>query len=39
MSESLGIGGWVKNSKKGTIVGKIQGPRQEVERMYVQKGV
>ena len=34
MSLSLGIGGWVKNSKSGTIVGKMQGPRPAVEQMY-----
>ncbi|EDW85262.1 uncharacterized protein Dwil_GK18433 [Drosophila willistoni] len=29
----LGITGWVKNSKQGTIVGKMQGPKEEVEKM------
>jgi acylphosphatase len=29
----LGIGGWVKNSKTGTIVGKIQGERTKVEEV------
>lgn len=27
------ITGWVKNSKSGTIVGKMQGPKPEIERM------
>lgn len=35
MSTQLGIGGWIKNSKKGTIVGKMQGSRQNIEQMYV----
>jgi acylphosphatase len=29
----LGIGGWVKNSKTGTILGKMQGERSKVEQM------
>jgi acylphosphatase len=29
----LGIGGWVKNTKNGTIVGKLQGDRDKVEEM------
>ncbi|XP_037927541.1 acylphosphatase-2 [Teleopsis dalmanni] len=28
-----GIKGWVKNSKQGTIVGKMQGPKEEVDKM------
>ncbi|XP_022220921.1 acylphosphatase-2 [Drosophila obscura] len=28
-----GITGWVKNSKQGTIVGKMQGPKDEVDKM------
>ncbi|GLV32535.1 fuseless [Carabus blaptoides fortunei] len=35
MSEQLEIGGWIKNSKKGTIVGKMQGNRQNIEQMIV----
>ncbi|CAD7085960.1 unnamed protein product [Hermetia illucens] len=27
------IRGWVKNSKRGTIVGKMQGPKVEVDKM------
>lgn len=30
------IKGWVKNSKRGTIVGKMQGVKIEVDKMYVQ---
>uniref|UniRef100_A0A1B6EBW3 acylphosphatase n=1 Tax=Clastoptera arizonana TaxID=38151 RepID=A0A1B6EBW3_9HEMI len=29
----LGLGGWVKNSKRGTIVGKLQGDKGRVEEM------
>jgi hypothetical protein len=29
----LGIGGWVKNSKTGTIVGKMQGEKSKIEQM------
>lgn len=29
----LGICGWVKNSKSGTILGKMQGPRALVDQM------
>ncbi|KAF6207525.1 hypothetical protein GE061_015971 [Apolygus lucorum] len=29
----LGLGGWVKNSKRGTIVGKVQGTKDQVENM------
>lgn len=28
-----GIHGWVKNSKRGTIVGKMQGRKEEVDKM------
>lgn len=34
-SEQLGLKGWVKNSKKGTIVGKIQGYKTNVDTMWV----
>uniref|UniRef100_U5ESY5 acylphosphatase n=1 Tax=Corethrella appendiculata TaxID=1370023 RepID=U5ESY5_9DIPT len=30
---NLNIKGWVKNSKKGTIVGKMQGPKPEIGKM------
>uniref|UniRef100_A0A023F9J7 acylphosphatase n=1 Tax=Triatoma infestans TaxID=30076 RepID=A0A023F9J7_TRIIF len=33
MSLQLGLGGWVKNSKRGTILGKIQGSKANVEKM------
>ncbi|KAF4525720.1 hypothetical protein B566_EDAN011897 [Ephemera danica] len=33
MCMQLGIGGWVKNSKRGTIVGKMQGDKINVEKM------
>ncbi|CAK1600662.1 unnamed protein product [Parnassius mnemosyne] len=29
----LGITGWVKNTKKGTIVGKLQGRKAELDQM------
>lgn len=31
--EDLDIKGWVKNSKAGTIIGKMQGPKQSVDIM------
>ncbi|XP_022916158.1 acylphosphatase-2 [Onthophagus taurus] len=34
-SEHLSLSGWVKNTKKGTIVGKVQGPRGNIEQMIV----
>lgn len=30
---NAGIRGWVKNSKKGTIVGKMQGLKPEIDKM------
>ncbi|XP_038214820.1 acylphosphatase-2 [Zerene cesonia] len=33
MAEELGIGGWVKNTKKGTIVGRIQGTKESLDKM------
>ncbi|RZC31836.1 acylphosphatase-2-like [Asbolus verrucosus] len=33
MCEELGIGGWVKNTKKGTIQGKLQGLRGNVDQV------
>lgn len=33
LSLQLGIGGWVKNTKTGTIVGKMQGERPKIEQM------
>jgi acylphosphatase len=30
---NTGIRGWVKNSKRGTIVGKMQGRKEEVDKM------
>jgi len=32
-AEKRGIGGWIKLSKKGTVLGKIQGPRRQMEEM------
>jgi len=32
-AESLGIGGWIKNTKQGTIVGRLQGPKTAMEQM------
>lgn len=29
----FGIRGWVKNSKRGTVMGKMQGPKAEVAKM------
>ncbi|XP_060529908.1 acylphosphatase-2-like [Cylas formicarius] len=33
MCEGLGISGWVKNTKKGTIAGKLQGKKSTVENV------
>ncbi|XP_034172939.1 acylphosphatase-2 [Osmia lignaria lignaria] len=33
ISLELGICGWVKNSKTGTILGKMQGPRALIDQM------
>ncbi|PWA18312.1 hypothetical protein CCH79_00020811, partial [Gambusia affinis] len=27
---ALGLGGWVKNTRQGTVIGQIQGPAQRV---------
>ncbi|XP_019864627.1 acylphosphatase-2 [Aethina tumida] len=35
LCEELGLAGWVKNTKKGTIQGKIQGFRSRVEQMII----
>ncbi|CAK1540736.1 unnamed protein product [Leptosia nina] len=32
-AEELRIGGWVKNTKNGTIVGRIQGTRENLDKM------
>ncbi|XP_032418413.1 acylphosphatase-2 isoform X1 [Xiphophorus hellerii] len=29
----LGLGGWVKNTRQGTVIGQIQGPAQRVNSM------
>lgn len=31
--DQLGLSGWVKNSKKGTIVGKVQGEKVRIDEM------
>ncbi|KAG7306223.1 hypothetical protein JYU34_008826 [Plutella xylostella] len=33
LAEMLGLGGWVKNSKSGTIVGKMQGLKGPLDHM------
>nr|CAD7425316.1 unnamed protein product [Timema monikensis] len=33
MGLQVGLGGWVKNSRSGTVIGKIQGERKKVEQM------
>ncbi|XP_022123879.1 acylphosphatase-2 [Pieris rapae] len=33
MAEGLGIGGWVKNTRNGTIVGRIQGTTENLDKM------
>ncbi|XP_063048292.1 acylphosphatase-2-like isoform X1 [Engraulis encrasicolus] len=32
---SLGCVGWVKNTNKGTVVGQVQGPKEQVKEMKV----
>ncbi|XP_017539559.1 acylphosphatase-2-like [Pygocentrus nattereri] len=32
---TLGLVGWVKNTNRGTVVGQVQGPRQQVHEMKV----
>lgn len=31
----LGVNGWVKNTRTGTVVGQVQGPPEKVKEMYV----
>ncbi|KAJ8721283.1 hypothetical protein PYW07_002058 [Mythimna separata] len=33
LAEQLRVGGWVKNSKKGTIVGKMEGTKAQLDHM------
>lgn len=33
---SLGLSGWVKNTRQGTVIGQIQGPPDKVNDMWVQ---
>nr|CAD7403455.1 unnamed protein product [Timema poppensis] len=33
MGLQVGLGGWVKNSRSGTVIGKIQGERKKVEQI------
>jgi len=33
--DQLGLGGWVKNSKKGTIIGKVQGEKKPLEELVL----
>ncbi|KAJ8944542.1 hypothetical protein NQ318_009705 [Aromia moschata] len=35
MCEGLNLNGWVKNTKKGTIQGKLQGQRSNIEQMVM----
>ncbi|XP_026179814.1 acylphosphatase-2-like isoform X2 [Mastacembelus armatus] len=30
---SLGLSGWVKNTRQGTVIGQIQGPQDKVDTM------
>uniref|UniRef100_A0A3Q0RWS5 Acylphosphatase-like domain-containing protein n=1 Tax=Amphilophus citrinellus TaxID=61819 RepID=A0A3Q0RWS5_AMPCI len=30
---SLGLSGWVKNTRQGTVIGQVQGPRDKVSDM------
>jgi acylphosphatase len=31
MAERLGVGGWVRNTSRGTVLGEVEGPRPVVE--------
>jgi len=33
VAEQLSIGGWIKNTKKGTICGRLQGPKNALQEM------
>ncbi|XP_057668903.1 acylphosphatase-2 [Diorhabda carinulata] len=33
MCEQLGVSGWVKNTKKGTVQGKLQGVKSSIDQM------
>ncbi|CAG9834733.1 unnamed protein product [Diabrotica balteata] len=35
MCEQLSISGWVKNTKKGTIQGKLQGQKSKIDHMVM----
>lgn len=32
-AEGLGLGGWVKNTRQGTIAGKLEGPKDKIGQM------
>jgi len=41
VAEQLSLGGWIKNTKKGTIVGRLNGPKNNLQQMLewmVQEG-
>uniref|UniRef100_A0A667WSF5 Acylphosphatase 2 n=1 Tax=Myripristis murdjan TaxID=586833 RepID=A0A667WSF5_9TELE len=31
--QRLGVSGWVKNTRRGSVVGQVQGPRDKVDQM------
>ncbi|XP_017577411.1 acylphosphatase-2 [Pygocentrus nattereri] len=31
--KKLGVNGWVKNTRQGTVIGQVQGPRDKVDEM------
>nr|XP_029538205.1 acylphosphatase-2 isoform X2 [Oncorhynchus nerka] len=33
--KKLGVNGWVKNTREGTVVGQLQGPHDQVKEMKV----
>uniref|UniRef100_A0A8C9XHX0 Acylphosphatase 2 n=1 Tax=Sander lucioperca TaxID=283035 RepID=A0A8C9XHX0_SANLU len=33
--QSLGLSGWVKNTRQGTVIGQIQGPQDKVNDMKI----
>ncbi|KPP79048.1 hypothetical protein Z043_101398 [Scleropages formosus] len=34
-AKKLGVSGWVKNTRQGTVVGQVQGPTDKVREMKV----
>ncbi|KAI4899487.1 hypothetical protein NFI96_017598, partial [Prochilodus magdalenae] len=37
--KKLGVNGWVKNTRQGTVIGQVQGPRDKVDEIGVMRAV